>query len=88
MRCQGIGVYWQEKKKIMETTVFNDAQLHLLRMMSYVKTKEELADLQNAISDYFAKKVDAEMDSLCEQGVISMATIEDWGKEHLRTSYK
>lgn len=72
----------------METTVFNDAQLHLLRMMSYVKTKEELADLQNAISDYFAKKVDAGMDSLCEQGVISMATIEDWGKEHLRTSYK
>ena len=72
----------------METTVFNDAQLHLLRMMSYVKTKEELADLQNAISDYFAKKVDAEMDSLCEQGVISMTTIEDWGKEHLRTSYK
>lgn len=40
----------------METTVFNDAQLHLLRMMSYVKTKEELADLQNAISDYFTKK--------------------------------
>lgn len=72
----------------METTVFNDAQLHLLRMMSYVKTKEELTDLQNAISDYFAKKVDAEMDSLCEQGVISMTTIEDWGKEHLRTSYK
>ena len=51
MRCQGIGVYLQEKKKIMETTVFNDAQLHLLRMMSYVKTKEELADMQTAISD-------------------------------------
>lgn len=72
----------------METTVFNDAQLHLLHMMSYVKSKEELNDLQNAISDYYAKRVDAELDLLCEQGKITLSTIEKWGKEHLRTPYK
>lgn len=72
----------------MERTVFNNAQLHLLHMMSYIKTDDELNDLQNVISDYFAKKVDAELDGLCEAGVINEATIESWGKEHLRTAYK
>ncbi len=57
-------------------------------MMSYIKTPEELEDLQNVISDYYAKKVDHEMDVLCEQGVITAQTIEAWGKEHLRTAYK
>lgn len=72
----------------METTVFNNAQLHLLHMMSYIKTSEELDDLKNVISDYFAQKVDVELDNLCEQGAITANTIEDWGKEHLRTPYK
>lgn len=72
----------------MKRTVFNNAQLHLLRMMSYIKTDEELNDLQNVISDYFAKKVDADIDILCEEGFITEATIESWGKEHLRTAYK
>ena len=68
--------------------IFNDAQLHILRMMSYIKTKEELYDLKNVLSDFYAKKVDAEMDELWEQGVITPATIEEWGKEHLRIAYK
>lgn len=72
----------------METTVFNNAQLHLLHMMSYIKTNEELDDLKNVISDYFAKKVDADLDALCQQGAITADTIEEWGKEHLRTAYK
>jgi hypothetical protein len=70
-----------------QTAVFNQAQMHILQMMSYIKTPEELEDLQNVISDYYAKKVDDEMDMLCEQGVIDAKTIEEWGKEHLRTAY-
>lgn len=54
----------------METTVFNGAQLHLLRMMSYIKTNEELHELKNVLSDYYAKKVDAAMNQLCEKGLI------------------
>lgn len=51
----------------METTVFNGAQLHLLRMMSYIKTNEELHELKNVLSDYYAKKVDAAMNQLCKK---------------------
>lgn len=72
----------------MERTVFNSAQMRLLQMMSYIKTDEELAELQNVISNYYAKRVDEEMDKLWNQGIINEATIEQWGKEHLRTPYK
>ena len=53
-------------------------------MMSYIKTNEELFELKNVLSDYNAKKVGAEKDMLCEQGVITPVTIETWGKEHMR----
>lgn len=69
-------------------TVFNPAQMKLLQMMSYIKTDEELEELQSVLSDYFAKKVDREMDELWHKGIISEQTIEQWGKEHMRTPYK
>lgn len=72
----------------MEKQVFNEAQLHLLRMMSYVKTSEELDDIRDALASYYAQKVDEEMDALWAAEEISPATIEKWGKEHMRTPYK
>ena len=62
--------------------------MKLLHMMSYVKSAEELDELQEAVASYFAKKVDDEMDKLCNSGDITSDTIEDWGKEHMRTPYK
>ncbi|MBQ8672660.1 MAG: dephospho-CoA kinase [Bacteroides sp.] len=72
----------------MEATVFNPAQQHLLQMMSHVNTPEALAELDNVISAYFAEKVDEEMDALWKEGEITLDTIEQWGKEHMRTPYK
>ena len=71
-----------------ESTIFNPAQMKLLHMMSYVKSAEELDELQEAVASYFAKKVDDEMDKLWNSGDITSDTIEDWGKEHMRTPYK
>lgn len=69
-------------------TVFNPAQLKLLQMMSHIRTDEELDELQKFLSDYFAKRVDLEMDKLWEQGIINEQTIEQWSKEHMCTPYK
>ena len=41
----------------MEQTVFNPAQMKILQMMSYIKTPQELDNLENVLSQYFAKKV-------------------------------
>ena len=76
----------------MEQTVFNPAQMKILQMMSYIKTPQELDNLENVLSQYFAKKVDEGIDEgideLCDNGSITLDTIESWGNEHLRTSDK
>ena len=73
---------------IMEHTVFNKAQMKILHIMSYIKTPQQLDNFENAISQYFAKKVDEDMDELCQNGTITLDTIEEWGNEHLRISSK
>ncbi len=72
----------------MENAVFNKAQQHILQIMSYVKTPEALRDLERELSRYFAQRVDDEMDQLWNEGKITTETIEDWGREHMRTAYK
>lgn len=50
----------------MAATVFDDAQMDILNMMQWVKSPEALADLKQAISDYFARKAKVEMDALSQ----------------------
>jgi hypothetical protein len=71
----------------METTVFNSAQQHILRMMSFVKDEETISDIREVLKNYFAKKLDNELDQLTDNGEITLDTIENWGKEHMRTPY-
>lgn len=47
---------------------FNDAQLKVLEMMSFVKTPEAWQDLQTALSDYFAQKAQDEMEQMWNDG--------------------
>ncbi len=72
----------------MEATVFNPAQQHILELLSFVKTQDQLDELKSILASYFAQKVDEEMDMLTEQGLITEQTIEEWGQEHMRTPYK
>ena len=73
---------------IMERTVLNPAQMRILHMMSYIKTPQELNNLEEVLTQYFAKKVDEGIDELCDNGSITLDTIEEWGNEHLRASRK
>ena len=63
----------------MEQTGFNPAQMKILQMMSYIKTPQELDNLENVLSQYFAKKVDEGIDELCDNGSITLDIIESWG---------
>lgn len=73
---------------IMEQTVLNPAQMRILHMMSYIKTPQELNNLEEVLTQYFAKKVDEGIDELYDNGSISLDTIEEWGNEHFRASRK
>lgn len=72
----------------MEYTVFTPAQKHILQMMSYMKDDKQIDELDRILSDYYAKRVDNELDSLVADGIITPEAIENWGEEHLRTPYK
>jgi hypothetical protein len=71
----------------MECTVFNAAQQHILRMMSFVNDEKTLSDVENVLKDYFAKNLDSELDSMINSGEITLDTISEWSKEHMRTKY-
>ena len=47
-----------------------------------------LKEIKEVLAAYFARKVDDEMDALCNEGKIDADVIEAWGKEHMRTPYK
>lgn len=67
---------------------FNPVQLHLLKMFSYAKTPSALEDIRKALSAYFAKRVEDDMDALWDSGEWDNEKNENILKEHLRTPYK
>ena len=71
----------------MERTIFNNAQLEILDLMSYVESKETLDEIRDMLSRYFAEKAQKDIDKLWEEGTINDAVIEGWKTEHMRTPY-
>lgn len=72
----------------MEATVFNPAQLQLLEMMSFVKSKESLEELKQVISDHFAHLAQKEIDRLWDTGELNEQKVESFRNLHERTSYQ
>ena len=71
----------------MERTVFNNAQLEILDLMSYVESGDTLNEIRDMLSRYFAEKAQKEIDKLWEAGTINDAVVEGWKNEHMRTPY-
>ena len=72
----------------MAATVFNEAQLDLLNMMQWVKSPEALADLKQAISDYFAKKAKDEIDRMWASGEMTDDKFNGFETLHERIHYR
>jgi hypothetical protein len=72
----------------MERTVFSPAQVEILNTISQLHSDEDLQELRHWLSRFFAMRADRELERLWDEGVITEQTIEDWGKEHMRTPYR
>lgn len=72
----------------MAATVLNDAQIDILNMMQWVKSPETLADLKQAISDFFAKKAKEEIDAMWTNGKMNETKFNSFENLHERTPYK
>lgn len=61
----------------VQPTVFNPAQLYLLGLFSRIKSDEELDDIKQLVADYYAKKLDAHMDKLWENGILDQKRLDE-----------
>ena len=68
-------------------TSLNPAQIEVLNMMSFVNTKSSWQHLKEALSDYFAKQLDDEIDQLWEKGDLTDEKVESFRTLHERTPY-
>ena len=72
----------------MDRTVFNEAQIEMLDAMASIRSEEELIALKHAISEFFARRADEEMERLWESGQWNEQTLETLKNVHYRTPYK
>ena len=68
--------------------VLNPTQLHLLKMFSFAKDSKSLEEIRIALMDFFAKRVEKDMDELWDSCKWNNEKNEAILKEHLRTPYK
>ncbi len=71
----------------METTVFNNAQKHILKLMSTFKTDRQVEELRDVLSEYYARKAEEELDRLWDEGVLDQKKLDELRMQHLRTPY-
>ncbi|MBR2292024.1 MAG: hypothetical protein IJ868_06920 [Prevotella sp.] len=71
-----------------QATTLNEAQLSILRLLGRLKTLEQMNELRQIISNYYAQKATEEMDKLWDNGEWDNEKNEAVLKEHLRTPYK
>ena len=72
----------------MESIALNPVQLHLLKMISFAKSEEDLEEIKKGLSSYFAKRAEEEMDKLWDEGLWNQEVNEQTLHEHLRTPYE
>lgn len=62
---------------IMETTVFNPIQRHLLEMFSYDKSQEGLEELKEVLFQYYSKRMNTKLDELWDKGILDQKKLDE-----------
>ena len=67
---------------------FTPYQMKVISLMAQVQSDEQMAEITDLLTNYFANKAIAEADKLWQAGTIDETTIEQWKHEHTRTPYQ
>ena len=71
----------------MEAVTFSPAQVHVLNLVSHIKTAMGLEQLRKQLAAFYAKQVDEEMDRLWESGQWDEKKLQELRGSHFRTPY-
>lgn len=74
--------------KMMEATVFNPIQQHLLMMFAYDSNEEHLVEVKNVLTEHFARKVDERLNKLWDEGILNQERLDEIRGMHLHTDLK
>ena len=72
----------------MRITFSDAAQMELLHAIKNIQTEDELNELKLALSHFFARKAQKELDELWNSGVLDQNKLDELRKQHLRTPYR
>ena len=72
----------------MEAQKLNEAQLCLLEAFAGARSREEADELRDVIRDYYARKLEEELEKLWEDGTLDQEKLDELKEQHLRTPYK
>jgi hypothetical protein len=68
---------------LQNSNKLTNLQLELLKLYAYRVSDLELQDIRKLLANYFAAKIDTEMDELWEEKGWNEQTIEKWKNEDL-----
>lgn len=54
------------------------AQVNILNMMSFIKTSKALDELNDVLTNYFAQRLDEEIDNLWANGTLTEEKVENF----------
>ena len=72
----------------MEAVLFSPAQMHLVTLMSHIKSEDALDQLRDQLADFYARQVDEEMEKLWESGEWNEQKLQSLKDAHFRIPYK
>ena len=67
--------------------MLSNLQLEILKKISRPFPESQVLEIQQLLADYFAKKVDNQVDMLFESDNWDSSKIDEWLGEHSRTPY-
>jgi hypothetical protein len=73
---------------MVQAQKLTNLQLELVKLFSYKIAENQVLEIKQLLSNYFADKATEEMDRLWDENNWSEETMKEWSNEHLRTPYK
>ena len=77
-----------KKNEMSLAKKMTNLQLELLKIFSFELPHNQLVEIREILSKYFANKASDEMDKLWDENNWTDKTMDDWSNEHIRTEYE
>ena len=72
----------------MQVDTMNESQMMILESFAGAQDEQEVEALMEVLRNFYASRLDAEMQRLWDDGTLDQEKLDQLRKEHLRTPYR